>query len=103
MNETPFSNDMVIGEMRGQLRELVHSVNNQSAKIDALSREVISLGPFAADIAEMKIRLAKLEDTGNQQTGALGALKLLLNSPMIYWIVGLAAFIWLTLTGRFRP
>ncbi len=103
MNEPPFSNDMVIGEMRGQLRELVHSVNNQSMKIDALAREVISLGPLASDLTDIKARLMKLEESGNQQTGAAGVLKLILNSPLAYWIVGVAAFIWLTLTGRFKP
>jgi hypothetical protein len=94
---------MILGEMRGQLRELVHTVNNLSGKFDGLTREVIALGPLAADIGEIKRRIAELEKTGNQQTGAGAVAKMVLNSPLAYWVVGIAAFIWLTVTGRFKP
>lgn len=64
------SHAMILGEMRGQLRELVHSQNNLSAKFDGLSREVIGLAPLATDIADLKLRLKVLEDRGQQQRGA---------------------------------
>jgi hypothetical protein len=48
---------MILGEMRGQLREVVHTLNNQTMKLDALTREVVALGPIAAEIAQMKTRL----------------------------------------------
>ncbi len=35
--------DMILGEMRGQLREVVHSLNGLTQKFDALTREVIGL------------------------------------------------------------
>lgn len=64
------SHAMILGEMRGQLRELVHSQNNLSAKFDGLSREVIGLAPLATDIADLKLRIKVLEDRGQQQRGA---------------------------------
>ena len=53
----------MVGEMRGQLREVVHTLNNVSSKIDGLSREVIAMGPLAAELAEVKgeIKLAQAE------------------------------------------
>lgn len=64
------SHAMILGEMRGQLRELVHSQNNLSAKFDGLTREVITLTALATDIADMKLRLKVLEERGQQQRGA---------------------------------
>lgn len=45
---------MILGEMRGQLREVVHGLNNLSGKFDGLSREVIGLGALAKDVIELK-------------------------------------------------
>lgn len=64
------SHSMILGEMRGQLRELVHSQNNLSAKFDGLSREVIGLAPLANDMADIKLRLKVLEEKNQQQAGA---------------------------------
>jgi hypothetical protein len=47
---------MILGEMRGQLREVVHGLNNLSGKFDGLSREVIGLGVLAKDVIELKSR-----------------------------------------------
>lgn len=54
---------VTVGEMRGQLREVVHNLNNVSGKIDGLAREVIAMGPIAAELAELKseIKLTKQE------------------------------------------
>jgi hypothetical protein len=49
---------MILGEMRGQLREVVHSMNNLSAKFDGLSREVVGLSAMAGDLVDMKARTA---------------------------------------------
>ena len=47
---------MILGEMRGQLREVVHGLNNLSGKFDGLSREVIGLGVLAKDVIELKAK-----------------------------------------------
>ena len=96
----PNTHDMILGEMRGQLRELVHSVGNLSGKVDLLSREVIGLGPLAADISDIKTRLAALETDRNRRDGAAGIIQVLLKSPSLGWLVGASVTAWAMLTGK---
>ncbi len=70
---------VMVGEIRGQMREVVHTLNNVSSKIDGLSREVIAMGPLAAQIAEVKgeLNLARseinaLKEDKNKRDGAVG-------------------------------
>lgn len=92
--------DMILGEMRGQLRELVHSTNNLSMKFDALSREVIGLGPLAADVAELKIKVDTLETDRARREGQAGILGTIARSPALGWLVGAAITAWAILTGK---
>lgn len=69
------SQAMILGEMRGQLREVVHSMNNLSTKFDGLTREVVGLGPLAGDIVDLKARVLKLEAEKNQRDGAVGLVE----------------------------
>ena len=101
------SNTMILGELRGQTRELVHSVNNLSTKFDALSREVIGLGALATDVGELKARVAaqdkKIEDLEaekNRTDGAKGFASILLKSPALGWLVGAVISAWAVLTGK---
>ncbi|WP_152616453.1 hypothetical protein [Sphingomonas sp. ERG5] len=93
-------NSLILGEMRGQLRDVVYSVNNLSAKLDGLTREVVGLGPLASDIADLKDRIATLEAASNRSEGARTLGTLLLKSPAIGWLVGLAATAWAILSGK---
>lgn len=95
--------DMILGELRGQVRELVHSVNNLNGKFDSLTREVVALGPLAADISEIKQRLTKLEATNNKQSGAAEILRIILTSPVVLSGLMIAAVVWGALSGRFHP
>jgi septal ring factor EnvC (AmiA/AmiB activator) len=72
---------VMVGEMRGQLRELVHTTNNVSTKIDGLTREVIAMGPLAAELAELKAEIkvaqseiAALKSERDQRKGAVGLI-----------------------------
>lgn len=107
MADIPSSQDMILGEMRGQLRELVHTTNNLSMKFDALSREVIGLGPLATDIAELKGlntalmgRVASLELEQGRREGAQGVLQTILKSPVVAWLVAGIAATWAVVTGK---
>lgn len=91
---------MILGEMRGQLREMVHSMNNMSSKLDGLTREVTSLGPLAADIADLKARMAAVEADKNRSEGARGLGVALLRSPALAWVISAAVTAWAVLTGR---
>lgn len=94
------SQDMILGEMRGQLREVVHTMNNLSAKMDGLSREVIGLGVLATEIADIKTRLSLLEKTDNRREGAAGVVQVIMRSPALGWLVGAAITAWAILTGK---
>ncbi len=93
-------NSMILGEMRGQLRELVHTVNNLSTKFDALTREVVALGSMATELAELRIKVATLEAEANQNKGARSFGMMVLKSPAIGWLVGAAISAWAVLTGK---
>jgi len=73
---------VMVGEMRGQLREVVHTLNNVSSKIDGLTREVIAMGPLAGEIAELRaeVKLNKaeidvLKSERDQRRGAVGLVE----------------------------
>jgi hypothetical protein len=97
------SNDMILGELRGQVRELVHGVNNLSGKFDALTREVIALGPIAADIQKLKSDVEELKTAGNRQLGAVATITTILHSPVLLSIIMFAGIVWAMLTGRLKP
>lgn len=99
----PNSQDMILGEMRGQLREVVHSMNNLGSKFDGLSREVIGLGPLASDVAELKVKVASLETAHATQEGERGVWVAILKSPQFAWVAFLAAGAWAILTGKVHP
>lgn len=102
-SEGSVNNDMILGELRGQVRELVHGVNNLSGKFDALTREVIALGPIAADIQKLKDDVEELKTAGNKQSGAVATVTAILHSPVLMLIVMGAGVIWAMATGRFTP
>lgn len=74
---------LLLGEIKGQLRELIHNSNNNALKLDALG-----------------VRVANLETERNQRDGASGLIRMVLKSPAIGWLVGAAITAWAVLTGK---
>lgn len=74
---------LLLGEIKGQMRELIHNGNNNSAKLDALG-----------------LRVASLETERNRRDGASGLIHMILKSPAIGWLVGAAITAWAILTGK---
>lgn len=69
---------LMIGEMRGQLRELNHNVNNLAQKFEDLMRTVDrtahlpgTLEETKADLAALAVRVTALEALENQRKGAI--------------------------------
>lgn len=62
---------MILGEMRGQLREVVHGLNNLSGKFDGLTREVIGLGVLAKEVIELKTQQEQDRKLFQDQLNAL--------------------------------
>lgn len=73
----------LLGQIQGQLRELIHSSNNNGQKLEALSA-----------------RVGALEAANERREGAAGVLAVLLKSPAIGWLAGAAISAWAVLTGK---
>jgi hypothetical protein len=74
---------LLLGEIRGQLRELIHNGNNNSAKLDALG-----------------IRVAALETNESRRAGERGVVQALFRSPALAWLISAAITAWALLTGK---
>jgi len=72
-----------LGQISGQLRELIHNMNSLQSSINAIG-----------------IRVAALEASENRRDGATGLLMTIMKSPAIGWLVGAAISAWAILTGR---
>lgn len=77
---------LLLGKIMGQLRELIHNSNNNSAKLDALS-----------------LRVAALEVESGRRAGAGHVVQTILKSPVIAWLVTVGAAIWAVATGKISP
>ncbi len=94
---TEVNQDMILGEMRGQLREVVHSMNNLTQKFDALTREVIGLAVLSnevsvlnSSVAAVAADVAALKAERNRREGAVGIIETFVKSPLLGWMVGAA-------------
>lgn len=71
---------LILGEMRGQLREIVHTINNASQKIEALS-----------------MRVAALEAESHRRSGERGVVAAIIGSRALGWVataaIGIYAFL----------
>ena len=77
---------LLLGEIRGQMRELIQSSNSTGIKIDALAA-----------------RVSALEAEHNRRQGASNVLHALLKSPVLGWLVGVSVSAWAVLTGKVHP
>ena len=73
---------LLLGEIRGQLREMVHTSNNTGMKVDGLVREVSEIKGMASTIASLENRLSTAEDDiddlktdRERRRGAVGAVE----------------------------
>lgn len=63
MKDMSESSDLhiMLGEIRGQLRQMIHTTNGTAQKVDALGREVSEIKGIAVTVAAVEIRVTKLE------------------------------------------
>ena len=91
---------MLMGEMRGSLREVIHTMNNLAQKVDTIFDRTGGIAGMAGDIKDMEARLTALETDRDRRTGANGVFSLFMRSPALGWIVGAATTLWAIITGR---
>lgn len=91
---------IVIGEMRGQVREMIHAQNNIAMKVDAISQMVMLAAGLPDTVSALSTRVATLEADLNKREGATGVVSAILKSPTLGWIVGAITTIYLYLSGK---
>jgi hypothetical protein len=91
---------MMLGEMKGQLRELIHNLNTMSAKIDSLTERVVGAAGLPARVKELEERIMLLEADKNKRDGAMSLGGWLLRSPAIGWLATAGIALWALLKGK---
>lgn len=91
---------MAVGEVRGQLRELIHSVNNVSQKVDAVAEKVAVASNIPARVDDLDNRVTALETDKNKRDGAMGFGGWLLRSPLFGWLATAAVAAWALVKGK---
>lgn len=97
---------MILGELRGQLRELIHNQNNEAQKGVARDEKLTKLSAVPDDIAEIKKavgsidrRLTHLEADKSRREGERGVLNTMMKSPLLAWIFAAAVIAWTWIKG----
>jgi hypothetical protein len=79
-----------VGEISGQLREIVHSQNNMSMKLDGLTEKLLT-APTQADFQKLAARVDALEADKDRNDGAKGVVALIFKNPTVLAILGAIA------------
>lgn len=93
---------MLLGELRGQVRELIHTIGNMSMKVDGIGTEVTKHSALIDQVKDHEVRLIVLEKDKDRRDGAMGLGAWLFKSPLIGWIVSAAAIIYAVLESKPR-
>lgn len=91
-SDTP-SMVLMMGEMRGQLRELIHGFNNLSQTVSGLASSVDKSMHLPAEISELKsrvtaleVRMTALETDRSRREAVMGFGQSLMKSPALGWL-----------------
>lgn len=79
-----------IGKISGQLRELIHTTNNNSQQLTSLGTIVSQLAGLPESLAHLSARVAVLEKEINKLEGAKSVWGSILKHPAVMWLAGLA-------------
>lgn len=89
-----------LGEVKGQLREVIHTMNNTAMKVDALAEKVILAADTPSKVTALEVRITALETERNRRDGATGVIAAIMKSQALGWLVGAAVTAWAILTGK---
>lgn len=85
---------LALGEIRGQLRELIHGINNRAQRDEEVNRALGELSSLPEDIKEIKAsvgdidrRLTSLELAKAEDQGTRNLLGLIFRSPLVAWLL----------------
>ncbi len=91
---------LAIGEMRGQVREMIHTQNNLLQQMQSMTAIVLKASTLPDTVATMDVRLIALEKVANQREGREGVIAAVSRSPALGWIVGAVTTLVLWLNGK---
>src|SRR3546814_7912574 len=74
---------MTLGELKGQMREIVHQLNNMSSKMDAISHEISKNSGIHEEVEKLKLSVAALEEKESKREGAMGLGVWIMRSHLI--------------------
>ena len=92
----------MMGEMRGQLGELIKLQTEHGKKIDALIEQAAIHADLPAKLNALELRVKALETASDRRSGAMGLGEMLLKSPAVGWAVGAVATVWALFTGHLK-
>lgn len=92
---------LILGEVRGQLREIIHTMNNQAQKNDAVAAQLAKLEGMPARLDAIDTRLVALEADRHRRDGAVGLGGWLMKSNLLGALIGFAIAAWAYLNGKF--
>ncbi|QSR18397.1 hypothetical protein [Novosphingobium sp. KA1] len=72
MSEADNSMALMLGEIRGEVRQVVDHVATLAGKIDALTASLHQMAHLPAELQALKDRVATLEAAEQQRRGAMG-------------------------------
>lgn len=93
---------MLLGELRGQLRELIHAVNNRGTEITRIGKTLAKLEDVPAQLEKLNERMTALEVDKNRREGALGLGAWLMRSNLAVYVVMAAGALWAYAKGVFH-
>ena len=88
-----------LGELRGQMREISHSVNSMSSKLDAIALAAAHNQHLPEEIAKLKERITVLETAEHGRDGAISFGSAVIKSPLFGWLAAVGAIIYTRLKG----
>lgn len=87
-----------VGEISGQLREVIHTVNNMAQKVDGMTERLLT-APTAADLEKLSKRVDALEADKDRNDGAKGVFAGVMKSPAAAWIAAIIGVLYGTIKG----
>mgnify|MGYP003385508737 CR=1 FL=1 len=93
---------VMMGEVRGQLDQLIRLQTEHGTKIDAMMAQAASHADLPLKLAKLEARVTTLETVEHRRDGAMGLGAMLLKSPAVGWAVGAMGTLWALFTGHLK-
>lgn len=101
MAEADTNTAMLLGEVRGQLRELIHTVNNRAQENAHIVKQLAKLEDVPKQLETLSNRMTALEADKNRRDGAMSIGGWLMRSNAVVYLIMLAGAAWAYVKGVF--